>query len=232
MRKIELVQNILEANESIAAQNKRLLDEHGVFAINIMASPGAGKTSLILQTIARLKGKLRIGVIEGDVASTLDAEKVKNEAVGVVQISTRNMPESCALNASMLDAALKKLPLEDIDLLLIENVGNLICPSEFVLGEHKRVVVSSLPEGDDKPIKYPMIFTDADAVVINKADLLPYVDFDIAVFRRAIEGLNPKVKSFELSCKTGAGIESWCSWVLNGLMSSQGRGNSKRKIAL
>ena len=232
MRKIELVQNILEANESIAAQNKRLLDEHGVFAINIMASPGAGKTSLILQTIAKLKGKSRIGVIEGDVASTLDAEKVKKEAVGVVQISTRNMPESCSLNASMLDAALKKLPLEDIDLLLIENVGNLICPSEFVLGEHKRVVVSSLPEGDDKPIKYPMIFADADAVVINKADLLPYVDFDIAVFRRAIEGLNSKVKFFELSCKTGAGIESWCSWVLNGLMSSQGRGNSNRKIAL
>jgi len=226
MKKIELVQNILEANESIAAQNKRLLDEHGVFAINIMASPGAGKTSLILQTIARLKGKLRIGVIEGDVASTLDAEKVKNEAVGVVQINTRNMPESCSLIASMLDPALKKLPLEDIDLLLIENVGNLICPSEFVLGEHKRVVVSSLPEGDDKPIKYPMIFADADAVVINKADLLPYVDFDIAVFRRAIEGLNPKVKFFELSCKTGAGLENWCSWVLNGLMSSQGRGNS------
>jgi hydrogenase nickel incorporation protein HypB len=191
-----------------------------------MASPGAGKTSLILQTIARLKGKLRIGVIEGDVASTLDAEKVKNEAVGVVQINTRNMPESCSLIASMLDPALKKLPLEDIDLLLIENVGNLICPSEFVLGEHKRVVVSSLPEGDDKPIKYPMIFADADAVVINKADLLPYVDFDIAVFRRAIEGLNSKVKIFELSCKTGAGLENWCSWVLNGLMSSQGRGNS------
>ena len=226
MRKIELVQNILEANESIAAQNKRLLDEHGVFAINIMASPGAGKTSLILQTIARLKGKLRIGVIEGDVASTLDAEKIKNEAVAVVQINTRNMPESCSLIASMLDLALKKLPLEDIDLLLIENVGNLICPSEFVLGEHKRVVVSSLPEGDDKPIKYPMIFADADAVVINKADLLPYVDFDIAVFRRAIEGLNSKVKIFELSCKTGAGLENWCSWVLNGLMSSQGRANS------
>ncbi len=215
MRKIELVQNILEANEAIAAQNKRLLDEHGVFAINIMSSPGAGKTSLILQTIARLKGKLRIGVIEGDVASTLDAEKVKNEAVGVVQISTRNMPENCSLIASMLDPALKKLPLEDIDLLLIENVGNLICPSEFVLGEHKRVVVSSLPEGDDKPIKYPMIFADADAVVINKADLSPYVDFDIAAFQEAVKRLNSKVKFFELSCKTGAGIENWCSWVLN-----------------
>ena len=227
MRKIEVVQNIMEDNESIAAQNKRLLDEHGIFAINIMSSPGAGKTSLILQTMARLKGKLRIGVIEGDVASTLDAEKVKNEAMAVVQISTRNMPESCALNASMLDSALKKLPLEDIDLLLIENVGNLICPSEFVLGEHERVVVSSLPEGDDKPIKYPMIFADADAVVINKLDLSLYVDFDIATFQEAVKRLNSKVKFFELSCKTGAGIEDWCSWLLGEVEANSHRVTNK-----
>ena len=214
MTKIEIIQNIMEANDSIAAQNQRLLDEHGVFAINIMSSPGAGKTSIILQTIAKLKNKLRIGVIEGDVASTLDAEKVKGEAVAVVQITTRNMSESCTLIANMLDYALKSLPLEDIDLLLIENVGNLICPSEFVLGEHKRVVISSLPEGDDKPIKYPMIFADADAVVINKMDFLPYVDFDIHAFRHAVEGLNPKIKFFEVSCKTGTGIEGWCSWLL------------------
>ena len=114
----------------------------------------------------------------------------------------------------MIDCALKTLPLEDIDLLLIENVGNLICPSEFVLGEHKRVVISSLPEGDDKPIKYPMIFADADAIVINKLDLLPYVDFDITAFRHAVERLNPRVKFFEVSCKTGDGIEDWCSWLL------------------
>ncbi len=215
MRKIEVVQNILEANESIAAQNQQLLNKNGVLAINIMSSPGAGKTSLILQTIANLKNKLGIGVIEGDVASTLDAEKIRNHVTAVVQVNTKNMSESCSLIATMIDRALKGLPLEDIDLLLIENIGNLICPSEFILGEHKRVVISSVPEGDDKPIKYPMIFADADAVVINKLDLLPYVDFDIPAFHRAVERLNPKVKFFEVSCKTNAGIEAWCSWLLD-----------------
>jgi len=217
MKKIEVVQNILEANEFIAAQNQRLLDKHKIFAINVMSSPGAGKTSLILQTIAKLKDKLRIGVIEGDVASTLDAEKVKGEATAVAQINTRNMLESCSLNANMVSHAFQSLPLEDMDLLFIENVGNLICPSEFVLGEHKRVVISSLPEGDDKPVKYPMIFADADAVVINKIDLLPYVDFDIASFQRALQGLNPEVRIFQVSCKTGVGIENWCSWLLDAL---------------
>jgi hydrogenase nickel incorporation protein HypB len=123
------------------------------------------------------------------------------------------MPESCSLMAAMIESAIKDLPIDNIDLLLIENVGNLICPSEFALGEHKRVVISSLPEGDDKPVKYPLIFIDADAVVINKMDLLPHVDFDIAAFRRYITGLNPKVKIFELSCKAGKGVEKWCSWI-------------------
>jgi hydrogenase nickel incorporation protein HypB len=215
MKKIEVVQNILEANEATAAWNQQLLDKNKIFAINIMSSPGAGKTSLILQTVARLKSKLSIGVIEGDVASTVDAEKIANEVTAVVQINTKNMPESCSLIANMVDQALKSLPLEDIDLLLIENVGNLICPSEFVLGEHKRVVISSLPEGDDKPIKYPMIFADADAIVINKLDLLRYVDFDIASFQNVVKGLNPEVEIFQVSCKTGKGIEDWCSWLLN-----------------
>jgi len=214
MKKIEVIQHILEANETIASRNQQLLDKHKVFAINIMSSPGAGKTSLILQTLARLKGRLNTVVIEGDVASTVDAEKVQSEAKAVVQINTRNMPESCSLMAAMIESALKDMPLDNIDLLLIENVGNLICPSEFTLGEHKRVVISSLPEGDDKPIKYPLIFIDADAVIINKMDLLPHVDFDIAAFRRSITGLNPKVEVFELSCKTGEGIERWCSWIL------------------
>lgn len=215
MKKIEVVENILEANEAIAAKNQRLLDKHRVFAINVMSAPGAGKTSLILQTIANLKDRLAIGVIEGDVASTLDAEKVKDEAAAVIQISTGNMPESCSLIANMVDSALRSLPLEDLDLLLIENVGNLICPSEFALGEHKRVVISSVPEGDDKPIKYPMIFADADAVIINKIDLLPHVDFDIPAFRRAVEDLNPNAQFFEVSCKTGTGMEAWCAWVFN-----------------
>jgi len=214
MKKIEVIQNILEANETIASRNQQLLDKHKVFAVNIMSSPGAGKTSLILQTLARLKGKLNVAVIEGDVASTVDAEKVQREAKAVVQINTRNMPESCSLIAAMIESALKNMPLNNIDLILIENVGNLICPSEFALGEHKRIVVSSLPEGDDKPIKYPLIFIDAHAVIINKMDLLPYVDFDIAAFRRSITGLNPKAEIFEVSCRTGEGIERWCSSIL------------------
>ena len=214
MSYIRIDQNILEANDAIAAQNMRLLDKHKIFAINIMSSPGAGKTSLILQTLEKLKDKLKVAVIEGDVASMFDAEKVKNHATAVVQINTKNMPESCSLIANMIDHALENLPLEDINLLLIENVGNLICPSEFALGEHKRVVISSLPEGDDKPIKYPMIFSDADVVIINKLDLLPYVDFDIPAFRGAVERLNPRVRFFEVSCKTGEGIEKWCSWIL------------------
>jgi len=214
MKKIEVIQNILEANETVASRNHQLLNEHEVFCINVMSAPGAGKTSLLLQTMTMLKDKLNIGIIEGDVASTVDAEKVQSQAKAVVQINTRNMPESCSLMAAMIESALESMPLDSIDLIFIENVGNLICPSEFTLGEHKRVVISSLPEGDDKPIKYPLIFIDADAVIVNKMDLLHYVDFDIAAFGRSIEGPNPKAEIFQLSCKTGEGIEKWCSWVL------------------
>lgn len=214
MKKIEIVQNVLEANETIAGRNQQLLDKHKVFVINIMSAPGAGKTSLILQTLRTLKDKLNIGVIEGDVASSVDAEKVQNEAKAVVQINTRNMPESCSLMAVMIESALKDMPLDDLGLILIENLGNLICPAEFALGEHRRVLIASLPEGDDKPIKYPLIFIDADAVIINKMDLLPHVDFDIAAFRRSVSGLNPDAKVFQLSCKTGEGVEEWCSWIL------------------
>lgn len=214
MKKIEVVQNILEANETIANRNQQLLDRHKVFAINIMSAPGAGKTSLILQILRRLKDKLNIGVIEGDVASTVDAEKVQNEAKAVLQINTRNMPESCSLMAVMIESALKDMPLDNLDLILIENLGNLICPAEFALGEHRRVLIASLPEGDDKPIKYPLIFVDTDAVIVNKMDLLPHVDFDIAAFRRSVSGLNPDAEVFQTSCKTGDGIEEWCSWIL------------------
>lgn len=215
MRKIEVVQNVLEANETIANRNQQLLDKHNVFVINIMSAPGAGKTSLILQIMRKLKDKLNIGVIEGDVASTVDAEKVQNEAKTVVQINTRNMPESCSLMAVMVESALKDMPLDNLDLVLIENLGNLICPAEFTLGEHKRVLIASLSEGDDKPIKYPLIFVDADAVIINKMDLLSHVDFDIAAFRRSVSGLNPDAEVFQISCKTGEGTEEWCSWILN-----------------
>ncbi len=224
MKKIEVVQNVLEANEAIANRNQQLLDKHKVFVVNIMSAPGAGKTSLVLQTLRKLKDKLNIGVIEGDVASMVDAEKVQNEAKAVVQINTQNMPESCSLMAVMIESALKDMPLDDLDLVLIENLGNLICPAEFTLGEHKRVLIASLPEGDDKPIKYPLIFVDADAVIINKMDLLPHVDFDIAAFRSSVSGLNPDAEVFQISCKTGEGVEEWCSWIL-----SQTRANAARQ---
>jgi len=207
---IKVLQDILSANDAIARKNQSQLDKHGILAINVMSSPGAGKTSLILQTIGKLKEKARIAVIEGDVASTIDADKVSKQGVVVVQINTAG---GCHLDANMTENALNNLPLGDIDLLLIENVGNLICPAGFALGEHKRVILLSLPEGDDKPYKYPTMFSGADVVLINKIDLLPLLEFDIASFTNAVSGLNPNVKIFQVSCKTGQGLEGWFSWL-------------------
>jgi hydrogenase nickel incorporation protein HypB len=208
---VKVVKDILGANEQIAQRNRQLLDSNHVFAVNLMSSPGAGKTSLILQTLKRLKGKTRVGVIEGDVSSSLDAEAIGKEGVPVIQINTGG---ECHLDANMASTALGSLPLEDIELLLVENVGNLICPAEFVLGEHRRVLISSTPEGDDKPFKYPLMFHLADAVLINKIDLLPYIKFDIDTFSQAVKGINQKVEFFPLSCTTGEGIEQWVSWLL------------------
>jgi hydrogenase nickel incorporation protein HypB len=208
---IKVLKDILGANEQIAERNRRLLDSKGVFAINVMSSPGAGKTSLILETIKRLKGKVRIGVIEGDVSSSLDAEKVSKKKVPVIQINTGG---ECHLDANMTSRALDNLALNDIELLLIENVGNLICTAEFQLGEHKKVVILSVPEGDDKPYKYPLMFHIADAVLINKIDLLPYLKFDIEGFSKAVRSINQGVKIFPISCTTHQGIEEWISWVM------------------
>ena len=210
--KVKVLQNILSANDQLAARNRQLLNEKGVFTVNIMSSPGAGKTSLILQTIKGLKERAKVAVIEGDVASSLDAEKVIESGGRAVQINTDG---GCHLDANMLVSALDNLPLDDIEFLLIENVGNLICPAEFALGEHKKVMLLSLPEGDDKPYKYPLMFTIADAVVINKLDLLPYLDFDIEGFCRTVKGLNQRAEIFRVSCKTGEGVESWLSWLWN-----------------
>ena len=209
---IKVVKDILDANEQIAQRNRQLLDSNKVFAVNLMSSPGAGKTSLILQTLKRLKGKIKLGVVEGDVSSSLDAEAVAKEGVPVVQINTSG---GCHLDANMTSAALGNVPLKDIRLLLIENVGNLICPAEFDLGEHRKVLISSIPEGDDKPFKYPLMFHKADAVLINKIDLLPYLKFDAKAFSQTIKGMNQKVKIIQVSCVTGQGIEEWVSWLLN-----------------
>jgi len=208
---LTIAEDILGANEEKARRNQERLDKHAVLAVNVMSSPGAGKTSLILQTINGLKQKARIGVVEGDVASTLDASKVQAQGAPVIQI---NIPGGCHLDANMMEKALNNLPLGEIDLLLIENVGNLICPAEFALGEHKRVMLLSLPEGDDKPYKYPLMFAEADVVLINKIDLLPYLEFNIPAFNRAAVGLNPRAKIFQVSCKTGEGLEDWFSWLL------------------
>ena len=212
MKKIEIVQGILDANQATAEGNRAAFDQNECLALNIMAAPGAGKTSVLLRTIAGL-GDVAIGVVEGDVVSTIDAEKVRDVAQAVVQINTKGMPESCALVADMVDAAQAKLPLADLDLVLIENVGNLICPTEFDLGEHMKIVIASTPEGDDKPLKYPLIFADADAIIVNKSDLLPYVDFDMEVFTKSVRDLNADVPFFPMSCKTGEGVSAWVEWL-------------------
>jgi len=208
--KVPVVRDILSANERLAEQNRRLLADRHICAVNIMASPGAGKTSLILRTIEALAGRLRVGVIEGDIASRVDADKISAAGVPVVQVNTGG---TCHLDAPMVGVALERLPLDQIDLLFIENVGNLICPVEFGLGETARVVVSSVPEGDDKPYKYPGIFAAVDAIVLNKIDLAPYVPFDRAAFRTLVAGMNPDAPFYELSCATCEGLAAWVAWL-------------------
>ena len=208
--KIKVLKDILGANDQIAAKNRELLDSNKVFSVNIMASPGAGKTSVVLQTIRALKDKVRIGVIEGDIASSIDAETVAKEGIPVVQINTGG---ECHLEANQLESALNNLPLADIDLLLIENVGNLVCPAEFNLGEHRKVLIASVPEGDDKPFKYPLMFNTVDALILNKIDLLPYVKFDVNTFTKTVKNINAKVEIFKVSCTTGEGIQAWVKWL-------------------
>ncbi len=210
-KQIPVIEEILSANDLIALENRKLLDAHGVLAVNIMASPGAGKTSVILRAIESLRGRLRIGVIEGDVAGRVDADKVAQTGTPVVQINTGG---GCHLDAPQVQSALRQLPLSEIDLLFIENVGNLICPTGFALGDHLKLMVASVPEGHDKPLKYPGMFTVVDALLLNKIDLMPYLDFDLDAFRTAVRALNAEAPLFEVSCKTGAGIEDWVEWLI------------------
>ena len=209
--KIPIVEDILSANDRLAAENARLLADQGLLAVNVMASPGAGKTSLIVQTINALRDHTRLGVIEGDIASRVDADTIEALGIPVVQINTGG---TCHLDANMVHGALEQLPLGDLDLLFIENVGNLICPTDFALGEALKVMIASVPEGDDKPYKYPGMFAAVDAIVVNKIDLLPYVQFDLNGFRQLVTGLNSGVQIFQLSCTTGEGIAAWADWLL------------------
>jgi hydrogenase nickel incorporation protein HypB len=201
-----VVENILSANDRLAEENRLRLDTAEVYGINLMASPGAGKTSLIEHTIKRLSGQLSLAVIDGDIATSIDADRAAAAGAEAVQINTGG---ECHLDAVMLQGALNQLDLTRYDLLLVENVGNLICPAAFQLGTHQNVLIASIPEGDDKPYKYPTMYRGVDALVINKIDLLPYIDFDMEYFQRGVEVLNPGLVTFPISCTTGEGLDAW-----------------------
>jgi len=207
---IDVNKPILDRNERLAAENRALFDEHGVFVLDLMASPGAGKTSTILATIAALRDRYRIAVIEGDIASKVDAEKVKEHGIPAVQINTGG---ACHLESDMISRAIDALDLSDLDLIIVENVGNLVCPTEFYLGENAKVMILSVPEGHDKPYKYPGIFQVAEAVILNKYDTMSVFDFDEDEFRSVVRGLNPKAPIFPISATKGDGVSAWTDWL-------------------
>ena len=208
--RISIVENILSANDQLARVNQSILEGASIYSLNFMASPGAGKTSLIEHTIRGLSGKYRLGVVDGDIATSLDADRAAAAGAISVQINTGG---ECHLDAVMLNNALQQMDLTQIDLLIVENVGNLVCPASFKLGTHKSILIASIPEGDDKPYKYPGMYRGVDALVINKIDLHPYVPFDMAYFRKGVELLNPGLVTFPISCKSGEGLDDWYKWI-------------------
>ncbi len=214
--RVPIVEKILSSNDRMAEENRARIESAGVFSINLMASPGAGKTSLIEQTLPRLKGKLRVAVIDGDIATSIDSDRAA--AAGAQTAIQINTGGDCHLDAIMLHGALEQLDLTQFDLLIVENVGNLVCPASFNLGTQKSILVASIPEGDDKPYKYPGMYRGVDALVINKIDLLPYVPFKMDYFERGVQILNPDVLTFPLSCRTGEGLDNWINWLLQNVM--------------
>ena len=209
--RVTVVEKILNANDQVAALNRARLDKTGTLSINLMASPGAGKTSFILQTIRSVRDRWRVGVVEGDTAPvTIDADKVMEAGMPAVQINTGG---DCHLDAVMLQVGLNQLPLEQLDLIVVENVGNLVCPAAFNLGTHLNVLIASIPEGDDKPYKYPAIYRGLDVLIVNKTDLLPYVRFNMDYFRQGVEMLNPGLVTFPISCSSGDGVSAWIGWL-------------------
>jgi hydrogenase nickel incorporation protein HypB len=208
--KIEVVENVMQYNKEEAEINRNLFKKNKVLVINLLSAPGAGKTSLIMETIKKIGKILNLGVIEGDISSTYDAEKIKGFINNIVQINTGG---TCHLNASMVAKAIEKLDLSHLDIIFIENVGNLICPVGFDLGEDFKVLLSSVSEGDDKPIKYPRAFIKADIVVLNKIDMLNFSDFNYSFFESKVKELNPKTDILKISCKNGTGLDNWINWI-------------------
>ena len=210
VRLIEVKENIMSDNDAVAKSLKDRLSKEKTFLINLMSSPGAGKTSLILKTFEGLKNELRIGVIEADIDSMVDAEKVASQGAAAVQLRTGGF---CHLDASMVEKGLNSMDLGELDLIIIENVGNLVCPAEFDTGAIKNVMILSVPEGDDKPLKYPLMFTVCDVLLVNKMDYLHLSDFDVEAMRERVLNLNRQIEIFEVSAKTGEGIEAWTNWL-------------------
>ena len=210
MAHIDLDKKILDKSERFAQENRELLDAHGVFMIDLLASPGAGKTSTIKATINALRERYSIAIIEGDIASNVDAVRIKEMGIPAVQINTGG---SCHLEGDMINKALTVLDLENTDLIIIENVGNLVCPTDFYLGEDVKVMILSVPEGDDKPLKYPGIFQAAKAIILNKVDTLPVFDFDMPAFEERILNLNPQAPLFKIAATKENGVDSWSAWL-------------------
>jgi len=208
--KVKVVTRILEANDRLAEENRKRFQDAGVYVVNLMGAPGAGKTTLLERTIQALKPHMKIGVIEGDIVGSDDAERIGALEVPVVQINTGG---ACHLDANMINEVLDELPLRDLDMLIIENVGNLVCPAEFKVGEDMKMMVLSVAEGHDKPLKYPLMFRESSALVLNKIDLLPYMNTDMKKVRNDSLALNPNLKIFEVSCTTRAGIDTWAQWL-------------------
>jgi hydrogenase nickel incorporation protein HypB len=209
--RVAVVEKIMDANDQVAVLIREKLTAKKVLAINLMASPGAGKTTFILRTIQELSSRLRMGVIEGDTAPvTIDADKITAAGMPAVQINTGG---ECHLDAMMMSRGIDQLPLDDLDLIIVENVGNLICPAAFNLGTHLNVLIASVPEGDDKPYKYPNIYRGLDVLVVSKTDLLPYIKFNMVYFKQGVELLNPGLTTFALSAQTGDGFQNWIEWL-------------------
>ena len=207
-------ENVLDANDTLARANRDLFDRAGTYTINMMSSPGAGKTALLERTLERLRGRLRLGVLEGDVQTTLDADRLARFHIPLVQVNTDpGFGGECHLDANMVRSGLGELPLEDIDILIIENVGNLVCPAEFRVGEDVRVMVYSVTEGEEKPLKYPLMFRSADLILVNKVDLLEHLDFDLEQFLGNLDAVNPGVRTVLTSARTGQGVDEWCDWL-------------------
>jgi hydrogenase nickel incorporation protein HypB len=216
--KISVVKNILEANQRIAEENRQRFSQNKLLVINLMSSPGAGKTSLLEKTILGLKGELRIGVVEGDIQSTYDAERIGQTGAPAVQINTGG---ACHLDSNMVQEALKSLELPSLDLLFIENVGNLVCPAEFSLGEDFKAMILSVAEGDDKPLKYPLMFHESKVLLINKIDLLPFCECNPDLIEERARKINPKLIIFRVSCRTGEGLDRWTDWLKNQVKSGK-----------